>query len=311
MGREPAVADGGHLDAFTSDLIAGGVAGIVADSVLHPVDTVKARMQATPVARYASMRAAFAAIAASEGVRRGLYAGYGAVLAGTVPTHAIMFASYKLFKRAAEPRASDAALPLVDFAAGAAGEVLALAPYVPAEVVAKRMQVAAVGPARNYRSTPHALRVIWATEGVRGLYAGLLPTMLRDVPFTAIQFSLFTGGKDLHRRLTAREELGHVGATVLGAVVGVVAAAATNPADVIKTRLMTQARGSDQEYRGVVHCFRKIVEREGLAGLGKGVVPRIALMAPASAIVLAVFDGVSKRLHGPPPERLSRDAGAG
>lgn len=310
MGREPPPG-GSDAHAFAADLAAGAAAGVVADSIVHPIDTVKARMQAsTGRARYTSMRHAFRAITATEGVR-GLYAGYGAVLAGTAPTHGVMFATYKLFKRGAEPGVADAALPAVDFACGAAGEVLALVPYVPAEVVAKRMQVAAVGPARDYTSTPQALRVIYATEGWRGLYAGLAPTMLRDVPFTAIQFSMFSGGKDLHCRVTGRGELNNAEATVLGFLVGGVAAAATNPADVVKTRMMTQGRGADRAYRGVLHCFRRIVKEEGAAGLAKGMIPRIAWTAPASAITLAVYEAVSKRLHALPPEPEPSSIGDG
>jgi hypothetical protein len=303
MGREPPVPDGGHAWAVISDMIAGGVAGVAADSVVHPIDTVKARMQVSTAASgppYRSLLHAFRRIAAEEGVRRGLYAGYGAVLAGTVPTHAIMFATYKYLKRAAEPAAADAALPVVDLVCGGVGELVALAPYVPAEVVAKRMQIAALGPARDYSSTAHALRVIHTTEGVRGLYAGLAPTILRDVPFTAIQFSLFTGGKDLHRQWTGRPELSGGEATALGGVVGCIGAVATNPADIIKTRLMTQGSGADRPYRGVVDCFQKIVAEEGVAGLAKGMVPRVAWIAPASAITLGVYEHVCRLLNPPP-----------
>lgn len=300
MGREPPTDGRARAGLFAADFIAGGVAGVVADSVVHPIDTVKARMQvqARGAPPYNSMLHAFRLIVAGEGVRRGLYAGYGAVLAGTIPTHAIMFATYKLFKRGVEPGVADGALPVMDFGCGAAGEVLALAPYVPAEVVAKRMQVAAVGPARDYRSIAHAFRVIHATEGgVRGLYAGLFSTMLRDVPFTAIQFSLFTSGKDIHYRWTARPELNNFEATVLGFAVGGIGAAATNPADVVKTRLMTQSTGADRQYRGIAHCFQKIFAEEGISGFAKGIVPRVAWVAPASAITLAVYERVSRSLY--------------
>lgn len=302
MGREPAVPPEKQRWIFASDLVAGGIAGVAADSIIHPIDTVKARMQVAhsrpgEPPRYRSLLHGFRRIAAEEGVRRGLYAGYGAVLAGTLPTHAIMFATYKSFKRAAEPHSSDEALPVVDFVCGAAGEVLALAPYVPAEVVAKRMQVATLGPARNYRSTFHALRVIQKTEGFRGLYTGLTSTMLRDVPFTAIQFSLFTSCKDVHSRWTSRPQLTSVEATGLGFAVGVVAAALTNPADVVKTRLQTQPCGSERKYRGIVHCLQRIVREEGVAGLAKGVGPRIMWVAPGSAITLGVYEAASRSIQ--------------
>ena len=34
-------------------------------------------------------------------------------------------------------------------------------------------------------------RHILASEGVRGLYQGLVPTLMRDVPEIAIQFALY------------------------------------------------------------------------------------------------------------------------
>jgi solute carrier family 25 (mitochondrial S-adenosylmethionine transporter), member 26 len=242
------------------------------------------------------MRHAFRRIVAEEGVRRGIYAGYGAVLTGTIPTHALMFAAYKESKRRAEAAVpdDDGWLPAIDLACGAGSELFALVPYVPAEVVAKRMQIAALGPARNYSGTRHALRVIYKTEGLRGLYSGAGSTMLRDVPFTAIQFSLFSAGKDAHRKLTGRQQLGHFEATCLGFAVGAIGAAATNPADVIKTRLQTS---DHHTYRGIAHCFRKIVAEEGFAGLAKGVFPRMAWVASGSAITLAVFEAVSQALY--------------
>lgn len=290
---------------FASDLVAGGVAGMAADSLIHPIDTVKARMQVMRAsARHPSMQGSmftiFRRIATEEGIRRGLYAGFGAVIAGTIPTHAIMFASYKSLKRAAEKSVvDDRTLPYVDFACAAGSELFALAPYVPAEVVAKRMQIAALGPSRNYRSPAHAVRVIHETEGLRGLYAGLWPTMLRDVPFTAIQFSLFSAGKDIHRMLTGRNALTNTEATVLGFIVGTIGAAATNPADVVKTRLQTQASGPHRKYKGVMHCFKKIFKEEGLSGFTRGIVPRMAWVGPGSAITLSVYEAVSRSLRPP------------
>jgi hypothetical protein len=282
---------------------------VVADTIIHPIDTVKARMQVMrtlpgSVPKYASMVDGFRKIIRGEGVRRGLYAGYGTVLLGTFPTHGIMFAVYKSLKRTAEPQVADRELTLVDFAAAAGSEAFALIPYVPTEVVAKRMQIAGLGPARDYRSTSHAFRVIRASEGMRGLYSGLGSTVLRDVPFTAIQLSLFSFGKDALQRATGRPELANSEATGLGFVVGIIGAAATNPADVVKTRLQTQAAGSERKYHGILHCFRRIISEEGLTGLTRGMGPRVAWVAPGSAITLAVYEAASRSLRPAPPPPL-------
>lgn len=299
MGREARVEPSEAKWVITGDLIAGGLAGLCCDLVLHPVDTVKCRLQAQkgPPFRYRSMIHGFRSIFAQEGIRRGLYAGFGAVLAGSIPTHAIMFATYKSVKRTAEVGAPDAQLPLIDLASGAIGEVCALPTYTPAEVIAKRMQVAALGPARNYRSTVHAARVIHATEGYSGLFAGLWPTMLRDVPYTALQFSLFTHAKDYYRLLVDRPYLHDAEATGLGFVVGAIAATLTNPFDVVKTRMQIQASGSERMYHSVAHCFRRMITEEGFMSLTRGVVPRVMWVAPGSAITLGVFEAVSRYLR--------------
>eukprot|EP00171_Calliarthron_tuberculosum_P017007 IDg17007t1 len=248
MSRENAAEKKEGWRLVASDAVAGAIAGVCSDAVLHPVDTVKSRLQAQggPPWIYRSMTHAVQRIVATEGVRRGLYAGFGAVLAGSVPTHALIFATYKSTKRAVEPTVSDDLLPAADLCAGAVGEVFGLVTYLPSEVVAKRLQVAAgCGPARNYNSAFHAVRVIHRTEGFAGLYTGLLPTVLRDVPYTAIQFALFEKGKRLLTR-GGTHDVSDAQAAGLGFVVGAAAAVVTNPFDVVKTRIQVQEGGTQR-----------------------------------------------------------------
>ncbi len=63
------------------------------------------------------------------------------------------------------------------------------------------MQASNAAPDNDFRFTPtlnpdiihpaQGARSIVAAEGVAGLYQGLLPTLLRDVPDIAIQFALY------------------------------------------------------------------------------------------------------------------------
>eukprot|EP00871_Galdieria_phlegrea_P002599 jgi/Galph1/333/GphlegSOOS_G5078.1 len=285
---------GGFWAAFT-DTVAGGVAGFAADSVVHPIDTVKARLQFQEGSnlKYKGMLHAFATIVREEGVRKGLYAGIDAVLLGSVPSHAITFAVYHLIKRTIEPRLHSTELvPLVDLAAGAFSEVIALSTYVPAEVIAKRMQTAKLGYSRQYRSAIHALGVIVKTEGARGLYVGLASTMLRDVPFTSLQFAFFEQIKIVWRTVTHRQHLNNVETYFSGSLAGGLAAALTNPFDVVKTRMQTQPVGEGRRYRNLLHCFSRIAREEGFTAFLKGVIPRVIWIAPASGITLGVFEGL-------------------
>ncbi|EME31823.1 Probable S-adenosylmethionine carrier 2, chloroplastic [Galdieria sulphuraria] len=285
----------GGLWAVFSDILAGGVAGFAADSVVHPIDTVKARLQFQQGSnlKYRGMLHAFTTIIKEEGVRKGLYTGVDAVLLGSVPSHAITFGVYHLVKRTTEPRLkSTELLPLVDLAAGALSEVAALSTYVPAEVAAKRMQTAKLGFSREYVSALHAFRMIVRTEGIRGLYVGFLPTMLRDVPFTSLQFAFFEQVKILWRSFAHRSSLNNTETYVSGSFAGGLAAALTNPFDVVKTRMQTQPVGNDRKYKSLVHCFCQIMKEEGFLAFFKGVVPRVVWIAPASGITLGVFEGL-------------------
>lgn len=283
------------------DAFAGAIAGVCADGLMHPADTLKARLQSQrgPPFKYNSTWHAFQTIVAKEGIRRGLYAGFSAVLLGTIPTHAIMFATYKSTQRGVEPKVSDEYVPAVDFAAGAFGELCSLVTYMPAEVVAKRLQVAGAGlglVGRNYNSTFHALRVIHRTEGVPGLYTGVFSTLLRDVPYTAMQFAMFEKGKRVLSQ-DRQQDISDWEAGVLGLGVGAVAAVLTNPMDVVKTRMQVQMPGTSRQYRNAGHCFTRIVQEEGLAALISGVGPRVLWVAPSSAITLSVYEAVSRHLR--------------
>lgn len=314
MGREPQVVHQPYAERWSviADFIAGGLAGLCCDMILHPIDTIKSRLhvQKGPPFKYRSMFHAFTLVTRQEG-RRGLYAGFGAVLAGSVPSHACMFAAYKACKRRGEQSVperdqhstvgvKDSSTPsvetqllAVDMASGAVGEIFALPFYVPAEVIAKRMQVATLGPARNYNSVMHAVQCIYRTEGSMGLMTGFWATMLRDVPFTTLQFSLFTVSKDWHRNFTGRNNISDVEATSLGLFVGAVSAILTNPFDVVKTRFMTQGTGSERRYHSILHCMRRMIAEEGVLSLSRGVLARVCWVAPASGITLAVYERTS------------------
>merc|ERR1712130_26165 len=78
---------------------------------------------------------------------------------------------------------------------------------------------------------------------------------------------------------------------VSAGVSGALAAAATHPLDVVKTRLQTQdCLACDNpgyrwpKYGGFFGTVREIVRTEGVAALSRGMLPRILYTMPAAAI---------------------------
>jgi len=208
-------------------------------------------------------------------------------------------------------------------AAASVGEIAACAVRVPTEVVKQRAQ------ALQQPSSMAAVREILARrrrqgrgQGWRGvgreLYRGWGVTVMREVPFTVIQFPLWEGMKGWYRRRRRgrveederrekdggmekdgdREmgevEVGAVASGLFGSVAGAVAAGVTTPLDMLKTRLML-ARG-ESERVGVV--VRRMVREEGLGVFFRGVGPRVVWISVGGAVFLGSYQWGCNALGG-------------
>ena len=175
--------------------------------------------------------------------------------------------------------------PLEHMAAASVGEVAACAVRVPTEVVKQRAQ------AGQQRSSLAALTFILGQRkdiGVLGvwreMYRGWSVTVMREVPFTVIQFPLWEALKEWRRRKTGREGVTAVESGIFGSVAGAVAAGVTTPLDVLKTRLML---ARERERAGVllVRILRESGPRAFFAGMG----PRVLWISAGGAVFLGSY----------------------
>ncbi|POV99707.1 hypothetical protein PSHT_13417 [Puccinia striiformis] len=92
------------------------------------------------------------------------------------------------------------------------------------------------------------------------------------------------------------------------AIAGMPAAYLTTPADVVKTRLQSEARKGETHYKGLMHCFKTILKEEGPAALFKGGPARILRSSPQFGVTLVSYEYLQKLLpfpfghHAPPVE---------
>ena len=108
---------------------------------------------------------------------------------------------------------------------------------VPAAVCIRSVQ------ANVYPNVIVAARSITKAAGPRGMFTGYLPTLLEDVPDMAVKFAAYETMRTMHRRVTGmKPEDSHAAADIsMGLIAGAVAAGATTPLDVVKTRMMCNA----------------------------------------------------------------------
>lgn len=267
--------------SFVDSLISGGIAGTCVDLVFFPIDTLKTRLQA---------KNGFFA----NGGWKGVYSGVGSTIVASAPGAALFFVVYDQMKaRLASSSLSD---PATHMLAASVGEVAACTVRVPSEVIKQRVQTGV--HARSF----HALKSILSNElgeGVfRGLYRGFGPTLMREIPFTAVQFPIY----EKLKQVSGANERPYISA-FCGSFAGAVAAAVTTPLDVIKTRVMLQKHPLQTSASGsggrisLLHIVRDI-SNEGASAFLKGIVPRTLWISAGGAVFLGVYeiakDAVSK-----------------
>ena len=278
------------------------MAGTTVDLSLYPLDTLKTRLQS------------------SQGFLRaggfgGVYAGVGSAVVGSAPGAALFFVSYEGVKAACrnwraegtwveqrENREQGLTEPLEHMAAASVGEVAACAVRVPTEVVKQRAQAL-----QGHGSLAVLKQILRQRErrgivGVwRELYRGWSITIMREVPFTIIQFPIWEALKRYRRQRTGRLSVSAVESGFFGSIAGAVAAALTTPLDVLKTRMMLAERKE-----GAWSMARSIAREGGLKIFVSGIGPRTTWISIGGAVFLGSYEWVYNQL-GESPARLEKD----
>lgn len=183
------------------------------------------------------------------------------------------------------------------------GDTVGSLALTPAEVVKSKTQ------AGLFSSSVDAAFAISKHGGLRGFYQGFGAALGRDVPFRAIQLSLYEFARSAYSRRVqrrCRREMTAVENLVLGALTGMGTAAATTPLDVVRTRMMSQSPGSGTAYVNAFDCAVRTAKLEGVGALYKGIVPRVALIGPSAAVFFVAYEA-SKKFFRTRAEQASRE----
>ncbi|NWI18621.1 S2542 protein, partial [Crypturellus soui] len=165
-----------------------------------------------------------------------------------------------------------------------------------------------------------AYRLIYRTylnEGFWSLWRGNSATMVRVVPYAAIQFCAHEEYKQLlgsyygfqGKALTPFPRF------IAGSLAGTTAAMLTYPLDMVRARMAVTPK---EMYSNIVHVFIRISREEGLKTLYRGFTPTILGVIPYAGLSFFTYETL-KKLHADhsgksqpsPPERLLFGACAG
>ncbi|GJE89667.1 mitochondrial carrier [Phanerochaete sordida] len=281
----------------------GGIAGAFGATMVYPIDLVKTRMQnqrSTVVGQllYKNSLDCVRKVFHNEGFV-GFYRGLGPQLIGVAPEKAIKLTVNDFVrKRAMDPETGRIKLYWELIAGGTAGGCQVIFTN-PLEIVKIRLQMQGEA-AKLEGAVPKGAVHIVRQLGLFGLYKGASACLLRDIPFSAIYFPAYAHlKKDVFHEGYNGKQLSFLETLSAAALAGMPAAYFTTPADVVKTRLQTEAKTGQTHYKGMVDAFSKIYREEGFRALFKGGPARIIRSSPQFGFTLVAYEYLHKFMPYP------------
>ncbi|KAM1110660.1 hypothetical protein ACFX2I_009892 [Malus domestica] len=199
------------------------------------------------------------------------------------------------FKDAETGKVSNHGRLISGFGAGVLEALIIVTPFEVVKIRLQQQKGLSLGLLK-YKGPIHCARTIIREEGIRGLWSGAAPTVMRN---GTNQAAMFTAKNAFDVLLWKKHEGdGRVllpwQSMISGFLAGTAGPICTGPFDVVKTRLMAQSRGVDgkMKYKGMIHAIRTIYAEEGLLALWKGLLPRLMRIPPGQAIMWTVADQV-------------------
>ena len=294
-------------------------AAMVSSVIITPLDVAKTLQQVSkqPV----SLRGAFSRIIKREGVRK-LWRGTGLMMVTAVPTVGVYLVAYDHVLARMQQNSFCVPSSVAPLCAGVTARTVAVMLSAPLELRRTRVQAprATLATDRGAERTMQT-RVLGSLSlnTIASAWRGWGTLLARDCPFSALYWMALEHArpKFMHYLASADATDGSAGnmldysGLVLanlasGVFAGSCAAVATTPMDVVYVNLAvrnqagakhtTNSTMTRQNADGItvsrttLAVLRDVARENGVQGLFKGVVPRVARVAPACAIVVSTYE---------------------
>lgn len=171
----------------------------------------------------------------------------------------------------------------------------------PADIVNIRMQNDTqldVSRRRNYKHALDGIYKITKNEGIKKLFTGLTPNLVRGVLMTASQvvtYDVFKNSLVTNFNFDPVKKTTHFTASLFA---GLVATTICSPADVIKTRIMN----AHQHHESAVKVLIDSVKNEGPAFLFRGWLPSFVRLGPNTILIFLAVEQLREWKLGMPTQ---------
>lgn len=280
------------------DLVAGTIGGFAICLSGHPFDTIKVRMQMTQLSLSNCIRLSVK----NEGIMS-FYKGVQSPFYTVPLINAIVFGAYGFCHRLmGQDIFSEFTMKQGLYAGAFAGLVNCIV-LSPVELVKCRMQM---DVNNQFKGAWPIFASIYKTEGIKGIYRGMVSSMLREMPCYAAQFATYEVTKNyLHK--TYGDKNVTLQLLFSGGLAGLMCWVASYPQDVIKTKLQCDYGISDKERQykthkilkdgGFIDCAKKIYKSEGKMGFWRGFSACAIRAVIANAVGFFAYEQTKSLFH--------------
>nr|XP_025964275.1 kidney mitochondrial carrier protein 1 isoform X1 [Dromaius novaehollandiae] len=278
--------------------IYGGLASITAECGTFPIDLTKTRLQVQGQVndakykeiRYRGMVHALVRICKEEGLKA-LYSGIAPAMLRQASYGTIKIGTYQSLKRMMVEHPEDETL-MINVLCGVLSGVISSSIANPTDVLKIRMQ--AQGSMIRGGMMGNFIQ-IYQKEGTKGLWKGVSLTAQRAAIVVGVELPVY----DLTKKHIIMS--GFMGDTVYthflsSFTCGLAGAIASNPVDVVRTRMMNQSQqnGTHSSYKGTLDCLLQTWKNEGFFALYKGFWPNWLRLGPWNIIFFLTYEQLKK-----------------
>lgn len=144
----------------------------------------------------------------------------------------------------------------------------------------------------NYKSILNALKSIFRQEGARGLFKGLVPTLIRDISYSGTYYPLYTKTKALVRdsgHFSKDQESAYFAICAL--ISSTLTCALTQPPDMVRSYMQLSSKVD----KNFLNSVKEIYTINGFKGFFAGFLPRSARKILMSVFSWTLYEKLSLR----------------
>ncbi|KAJ2349392.1 mitochondrial ornithine carrier protein, partial [Coemansia sp. RSA 2618] len=301
------------------DLAYGSLSGMMGKFVEYPFDTVKVRLQTSESQVFSGTLDCLKQTWQHEGFQ-GFYRGLTSPLLGAMAENAIAFYAYNRIQSAIRTMSKDStaelSLPQLFVSGALSGSICAFV-ISPVELVKCKLQVENVqgysssggmqASTTKFKGPISVVTHLLKTQGIGGLYKGILPTVARETLGVGFWFGTYElvcqqllklQNRDGSAQLT-KSDLGPASIILAGGCAGIGYNITSYPIDVVKSFIQTDdvraaSPQAGKQRTGIVSTIKTVYSRGGIPAFYRGLGITLVRAFPANAAMFMTYEYLTR-----------------